>query len=119
MIWDYIFGFASFPNLSALLVLSLAGWLLFNKYGRGLSHIKGPAVAGYTDLWRLWIVWQRRPEVALIALHKKYGRVVRIGPSAVSVSNPAAIKVIYRVKGRFVKVSCIFQELLLINLCSI
>ncbi|KAL2799010.1 cytochrome P450 [Aspergillus keveii] len=103
MIWDYIFGFASFPNLSALLVLSLAGWLLFNKYGRGLSHIKGPAVAGYTDLWRLWIVWQRRPEVALIALHKKYGRVVRIGPSAVSVSNPAAIKVIYGVKGRFVK----------------
>jgi len=83
------------------MALSLAGWLLFNKYGRGLNHIKGPALAGYTDIWRLWIVCQRRPEVALIALHKENGSVVRIRPSAVSVSDPAAIKVIYRVKGSF------------------
>ncbi|KAL4869896.1 hypothetical protein BDV12DRAFT_195898 [Aspergillus spectabilis] len=103
MIWDYISHFASFPNLSALLALILAGWLLYNKYGRGLNHTKGPALAGYTDLWRLWIVWQRRPEVALIALHKEYGSVVRIGPFTVSVSDPAAIKVIYGVKGGFVK----------------
>jgi hypothetical protein len=81
MIWDYILRFATVTNLCTLLALSLAGWLLFNKYGRGLNRIKGPALAGYTDLWRLWIVWQRRPEVALIALHKKYGSVVRIGHS--------------------------------------
>ena len=39
-----------------------------------------------------------------IALHKKYGPLVRIGPNHVSVSDPKAINIIYGLKTGFTKV---------------
>ncbi|KAI1776942.1 pisatin demethylase [Hypoxylon cercidicola] len=77
--------------------------LLYNKYAHGLARVRGPVLAAYTDLWRFFVVWGRRPEQTHIALHERYGPVVRLGPKCVSISDPDAIKVIYAIKGRFVK----------------
>ncbi|EKG16049.1 Cytochrome P450 [Macrophomina phaseolina MS6] len=86
-------------------VIGTAAYLLYNKYGTGLNHIPGPFLAGFTDLWRLWIVWGRRPELVHISLHKKYGKLVRLGPRTVLVSDNGAAKTIYALNAGFIKVS--------------
>ncbi|KAL6366194.1 hypothetical protein LRP88_00291 [Fusarium phalaenopsidis] len=67
----------------------------FGIYGQGLNKIPGPWLAGFTDLWRLFIVRGRRAQEVHIELHKKYGPMVRLGPRAVSVADPEALKIIY------------------------
>jgi cytochrome P450 len=49
------------------------------------------------------VVWQRRPELEHIRLHQKHGPLVRLGPRAVSVSDPAAIQIIYALNSGFIK----------------
>lgn len=79
--------------------------LLVNKYGQGLNKIPGPWLAGFTDLWRLFIVRGRRAQEVHIELHKKYGPMVRLGPRAVSVADPEAIKIIYSPSSGYSKVN--------------
>ncbi|KAF5020213.1 hypothetical protein F66182_7778 [Fusarium sp. NRRL 66182] len=74
-----------------------------NKYAYGYAKIPGPALAAYTDLWRFFNVWGRLPQQTHIALHKRYGPVVRLGPKCISISDPDAIRVIYAIKAGFVK----------------
>ncbi|KAI5303064.1 hypothetical protein KEM56_000068 [Ascosphaera pollenicola] len=82
---------------------ALIARLLHNKYGNGLAHVPGPLLAGYTDLWRFFIVLGRRPELVYIALHEKHGDVVRVGPRALSFADPAAAKAIYAINSGFTK----------------
>ncbi|KAK5295620.1 hypothetical protein LTR99_009209 [Exophiala xenobiotica] len=84
-------------------VILITSRALFNRYGRGISHIPGPFPASCTDLWRMFVVWQRRPELEHIRLHQKHGPLVRLGPRAVSVSDPAAIQIIYALNSGFIK----------------
>ena len=95
-----------FPTwtLPLLFVLLATAYLVYNKYGYSISAIPGPFLASYTHLWRLFLVWKRRPEVTHIDLHEKYGLLVRLGPNAVSVSDPEAIKVIYGLGSKYLKV---------------
>ncbi|RSL89717.1 hypothetical protein CEP52_014809 [Fusarium oligoseptatum] len=85
----------SFATAILWLLTSILLRLLVNKYGQGLNNIPGPWLAGFTDLWRLFIVRGRRAQEVHIELHKKYGPMVRLGPRAVSVADPEAIKIIY------------------------
>lgn len=105
MLLQYLLEPLSFRLVFTLCIVATLGRLLFNKYGTGLSHVPGPFWASFTDLWRFWIVWGRRPELVHIELHKKYGRLVRLGPRTVLVSDNAAAKTIYALNSGFVKVS--------------
>jgi hypothetical protein len=78
--------------------------LLRNKFGSGLSHIPGPALAGYSHFWRVNDVRKGQAHKTMIDLHRKYGKLVRIAPNVVDVSDPATISVIYNLKGDFTKV---------------
>lgn len=80
--------------------------LLYNKYGHGLNHVPGPWLAGFTDLWRLFVVRGRRAQEVHIQLHKKYGPAVRLGPRAVSIADTDALKVIYSPSAGWSKVTC-------------
>jgi hypothetical protein len=94
------FGIATLWLLAGILLR-----LLVNKYGQGLNKIPGPWLAGFTDLWRLFIVRGRRAQEVHIELHIKYGPMVRLGPRAVSVADPEAIKIIYSPSSGYSKVS--------------
>ena len=100
---DQLLGYLPYYGPFLLLSLVLI-WLLRNRYGGGLDDIPGPLVAGYTNLWRLYVARGRRPELEHIRLHEKYGNLVRLGPRVVSVADPEAIKVIYGLNAGFVKV---------------
>ncbi|RJE24556.1 Cytochrome P450 [Aspergillus sclerotialis] len=60
-----------------------------------LSHIPGPFWAKFTNLWRFKSQNSKGHTTRLIALHKKYGKLVRLGPNHVSISDPAAIPIVY------------------------
>ncbi|KAK7398523.1 hypothetical protein QQX98_012099 [Neonectria punicea] len=77
-----------------------AQWL---KYHVQLGQIPGPALARLTNLWRYWDVRNGAHHMTLIALHRKYGDVVRVGPNAVSISDPGAIPKIYGITKGFCK----------------
>ncbi|KPM37968.1 hypothetical protein AK830_g8610 [Neonectria ditissima] len=95
----------SFGSAALVLLLAVLLRLLVNKYGQGLNKVPGPFVAGFTDLWRLFVVRGRRAQEVHIELHKRYGPVVRLGPRAVSIGDPSAIKVIYNAGSGFAKSS--------------
>lgn len=103
MIVDY-FVFHSFKSAVLWIFAAILIKVSINKFGRGLNNIPGPWLASFTDLWRLFVVWGRRPELAHIKLHKKYGKVVRLGPRAVSVGDPQAIAIIYGLNAGCTKV---------------
>ena len=62
-------------------------------------------MAGYSNLWRfLENLNTRQTEQTHIALHRKYGDFVRLGPNVISVADPKALKIIYGLKKGMVKV---------------
>lgn len=88
------------PSEPALLLFGAAGIAIFlclgyACYGSGLSHIPGPAVSRISNLWKLNAAFRADMPRRNIALHRKYGSLVRIGPNMVSVNDPSAISTIY------------------------
>jgi hypothetical protein len=77
---------------------------LVNYVHNGLNRYPGPFWAQISNLWRYIDVRGRRPEVTHIALHRKYGDVVRLGPNVLSFADPSALKVIYGLNKGFAKV---------------
>ncbi|KEF59855.1 uncharacterized protein A1O9_04703 [Exophiala aquamarina CBS 119918] len=100
-------------NLQCVLVvvgatLSFLCVTLFQKSKRaGLSHIPGPFIARYTNLWAVYVTWKTDREDNRVSLNRtlqeRYGDVIRTGPRNVSVTDPAAIPVIYGVRSRLDK----------------
>lgn len=83
--------------------------VLHNRYQKGLNKYPGPFLASLTNWWRVYIVAQRRAELTHIALHQKYGEIVRLGPNFLSFANPDALKTIYGLNKGFTKV-CTIQN---------
>lgn len=75
---------------------------LFRTWSRHRS-IPGPFLAKFTDLWRLLVVWRRDSHDTYLALHKRYGDLVRIGPNCISVSKPDSINTIYGISVKSTK----------------
>lgn len=88
------------PLITTTLLLA---WIVRNRYRNGLNKHPGPFLASLTDWWRFYDVWGQRPENTHIALHKKHGDVVRLGPNTLSFADPAALKTIYGLNKGFVK----------------
>jgi hypothetical protein len=96
---------------SLLLLLTVTAYLFSNYFNHGLNKYPGAFLASFTDWWRFWIVYKRRPEVEHIKLHAKYGDVVRLGPNNLSFANPKALKSIYGLNKGFTKVSSLLYFL--------
>ncbi|KGO45880.1 Cytochrome P450 [Penicillium expansum] len=78
-------------------------YLTLNYFYNSLNIFPGPFWAHLTDIWRYIDVKGRRPELTHIALHRKYGDVVRLGPRTLSFADPKATKVIYGLNKGFTK----------------
>lgn len=69
-----------------------------------LKDIPGPALAKFTNLWRVHdYIHLISPETQK-KLHAKHGVAVRLGPNLVALNDPALIPVIYNARGTFRKV---------------
>lgn len=73
-----------------------------------LNRYPGPFLAKVTDYWRFQNVLGRRSHLEMVAVHKKYGIVVRTGPNTLSISDPDYIPKIYGPGHGFLKVFHLF-----------
>ena len=103
-----------------IVLASVVIYGFLTRYGTPLRKVPGPFWGSITRLWRVSMILRQRQELVMIDLHKKYGRswilrrcsgflicstgpVVRTGPQEVSISDPAAFKVIYSAGSKFRK----------------
>lgn len=76
----------------------------------------GPLVAGATDLWRAYQQYNGRLRTTLLDLHVRHGPIVRYGVRSISISDPAALNIIYGSREGFITVSFSNSYYLLYNI---
>ncbi|KAL9048680.1 MAG: hypothetical protein Q9206_005907 [Seirophora lacunosa] len=88
----------------SILVLAVAKWT-YRLYFHPLAKVPGPFLAKGTSLWQLVHCYLGDECTAVSELHRRYGKVVRIGPNMIDISDGAALESIYVAKGGFSKPS--------------
>ncbi len=91
------------PWLGFLVILIIQHFLR-NFFATGVREIPGPFLSKFTNLWRFLDVWKGHADATHIALHRKHGAYVRLGPNVISVSNLSDIKTIYGINKGYEKV---------------
>ncbi|KAL2864115.1 cytochrome P450 [Aspergillus lucknowensis] len=89
--------------LAPSVLLFSVGWLVYTRFFHPLSRIPGPFWASVSRYWLGYQVFTGKAEFVQRRLHEIYGPLVRIAPDEVSVSDPAAVKIIYGIKSGFTK----------------
>ncbi|EUC37827.1 hypothetical protein COCCADRAFT_84517 [Bipolaris zeicola 26-R-13] len=77
--------------------------IIYNLFFSPLARIPGPFWARITDLWHVRLIRTCSEHSALHDLHARYGPLVRIGPSKLSVTDATAFRKIYNVAAPFPK----------------
>jgi len=85
----------------------LAVYIIYTRYLTGISHIPGPWIASVSNFWKISAAWHQEMPQRNIALHRKYGPLVRMGPNMISVDDPSALNIIYGFKPIYLKVGAI------------
>lgn len=94
----------SLSNLPILgLGLLLAYYLVPYLQRSRLRDIPSPGVAAFTNLWLLLQARQGKRFISVDQAHAKYGKLVRIAPSHVSIADDAAINAVYGHGNGFLK----------------
>ncbi|KLU82892.1 hypothetical protein MAPG_01960 [Magnaporthiopsis poae ATCC 64411] len=94
LLYSAIPGLACSHSL-ALAAAALVLYHIIRSLTSPLRHIPGPFAARFTNLWRARVYWHLTTWQTQRDLHARHGPAVRIGPAAVSLSDPALIPVIY------------------------
>ncbi|EXJ56724.1 benzoate 4-monooxygenase [Cladophialophora yegresii CBS 114405] len=87
----------------ALLLVPILYFVLPYLRNWSLLKVPGPLPAALTNLWLMYQARRGRRYKAVDALHKKYGKVVRIQPNHVSIADDSAINAIYGHGNGFLK----------------
>jgi hypothetical protein len=104
---DYLYDFVQYGHLWALAGCLTLAYILYMRYGGGISSVPGPWVASITDLWRASAVSRGQFHLVNRKLHEQYGPLVRIGPRCVSVGDSREVSTIYSIRNVFAKVRMI------------
>ncbi|GAB7361737.1 hypothetical protein MBLNU230_g1784t1 [Neophaeotheca triangularis] len=89
--------------ISLALVACTIGYIIYQRFLHPLAKIPGPFWASLSRLWITKHSWDGDMATTLIALHDKYGNLVRTAPNEVSVADLSAIKHIYGAGTKFRK----------------
>jgi hypothetical protein len=86
--------------------------LFYLRYLHPYRDIPGPLLATISPLWRLQRALDGTLHHDITTAHRKYGKIFRISPDEVSISDPEAIKVIYSHGAGFTKVFSLYSVLI-------
>jgi cytochrome P450 len=90
--------------LAAAVVLAVQlARFIYTSLASPLRSVPGPILARFTRLYYFWRCSLGRWEHDEIALHKKYGPVVRVGPNMYSIDHPEVVKKVYGINSKFIK----------------
>lgn len=83
--------------VGSLLGLSVAIYyiILLPFFFSPLCNIPGPKLAAITKYYILYKTWSEQRNRLVHELHAKYGPIIRIAPTEISISDPAYVKEIY------------------------
>lgn len=76
---------------------------LYKKYASPLRHYPGPWLASCSRLWKVLSTASTHTHLDHIALHEKYGPIVRIAPDELSLASPEAARTLLSAGKRFYK----------------
>lgn len=88
--------------VALVLIVRLSQWL-YTSITSPLRGVPGPFLARFGRLYYLYHIAQGRWEHVNIALHHRYGPVVRVGSDMYSFDSAEAIKKIYGISSKFAK----------------
>ncbi|KAK7531507.1 cytochrome P450 [Phyllosticta citribraziliensis] len=91
--------------LGLIIPAFLALYLVYLAFLHPLARYPGPRVAALTNLWKVYHVARGDYEHAILELHRKHGRIVRIGPNHVDISSGDAVKDVFLAGKSWVKSS--------------
>ncbi|EJU01598.1 cytochrome P450 monooxygenase pc-bph [Dacryopinax primogenitus] len=85
-----------YGGLAVLLLVAshLVPWVA-DPFGYRKKHIPGPFLAQLSDVWLARVAAQGHRSEIIHGLHQKYGKVVRIAPNHISLSEPGALQIVY------------------------
>ncbi|KAK1675963.1 cytochrome P450 [Colletotrichum godetiae] len=81
-----------FASITAFLTVLIGLYTFYYRNIHPLSRFPGPFLASLTNFWRLRELWSLHLPDTLVALHEKYGDVVRVGPNMLSFRQGSATK---------------------------
>ncbi|KAI9734029.1 MAG: hypothetical protein M1834_002686, partial [Cirrosporium novae-zelandiae] len=90
-------------NWAIFTALLFTAHILHTRYQKGLHKIPGPRLRSISPLPRIWSVYKGNSHNDDLDLHKKYGKVVRIAPNTISISDTSEIDHIYGITTKFYK----------------
>jgi hypothetical protein len=85
-------------------VALVAGKLVYETFVSPLSKFPGPLAAKLTDGYRSLLTLGGDVDSHTRAWHDRWGTAVRVGPNAISLSDPDLIKAVYTTKNPWRKV---------------
>lgn len=89
--------------LSALLILGLVLRPVLRAAASPLRSVPGPILARFSNFYYFQSLQTGLFHYQNIALHRKYGPIVRVAPNMYSVDEPSAVKTIYGIGSNWVK----------------
>lgn len=80
--------------------IAILGWLIYSYvlypfYLSPFAKVPGPRLAAMTSAWITVVDFGGKRSVTIDALHRKYGKVVRVGPNELSFTGVDAMQKIY------------------------
>lgn len=88
-------AFRYFAWLLYLGLVLIIGSILYNRFFHSLARFPGPFAASFSNIWKTYYAAIGDYEHVLLALHREHGRIIRIGPNHINVSDASAVKTIY------------------------
>lgn len=83
-------------SLFTLFLLISLSYFIYQTTFHPLARFPGPLICSLTDSYKLWITATDCVPEAMVALHAKYGDIVRIGPNDLHFNQPEAVEGIYK-----------------------
>lgn len=91
-----------FVGVPPILLLPISCFILmtvyvgYQRFLHPIARFPGPILASLTDLFKFYYFWSLQIDKKLLALHEKYGPIVRIGPNELSFYGADAVAPIYK-----------------------
>ncbi|PKS07210.1 hypothetical protein jhhlp_005812 [Lomentospora prolificans] len=94
--WAIVGGAVSFGFVAVHAVLTLRTW-------SRLRHIKGPRIAGFTNLWMVKTIMGGNAHLDFQKLADEFGPLVRIGPNELLTGDPELLRRINGARSKYVR----------------
>jgi hypothetical protein len=102
------------PAQAFIVGVLLLGWLVYTYFvypfhKSPFAKVPGPKLSAMTSWWIRWVDFRGNRAATIDQLHRKYGNIVRVGPSELSFTGMEAMQKIYGAGSAFYKANYFYD----------